>query len=66
MSTRGMTENEARSRLEAQASRTQREARADMVLDSSGSIEQLDNQVAVLWEKVQELASAKKSKSGTN
>ncbi|HJW00617.1 MAG TPA: dephospho-CoA kinase [Arthrobacter sp.] len=46
---RRMTAGEARSRMAAQASRGERLAAADVVLDNSGSIEALLAQVDALW-----------------
>jgi dephospho-CoA kinase len=47
---RGMTEEAARSRMAAQASREDRLAAADVVLDNSGTLEQLVKQVDELWD----------------
>jgi dephospho-CoA kinase len=49
---RGMTEREARARIAAQASREQRNAVADRVIDNSGGPEQLDEAVAELWHEL--------------
>lgn len=49
---RGLTVTQAHQRIEIQASRAQRIARADYVLDSSGSLENLAGQVAALWPKI--------------
>ncbi|WP_066284950.1 dephospho-CoA kinase [Arthrobacter sp. B6] len=46
---RGMTADEARSRMAAQASRDERLAAADVVLDNSGPIDGLLAQVDALW-----------------
>ena len=46
---RGMTADDARSRMAAQATRGDRMAAADVVLDNSGSIDGLLAQVDVLW-----------------
>lgn len=46
---RGMTEAEARSRMAVQASREQRRAVADVVLDNDGDLESLEDQVRRLW-----------------
>ena len=46
---RGMTEEQARARIAAQATREQRKAIADVVIDNSGDIAALDEQVAELW-----------------
>jgi dephospho-CoA kinase len=46
---RGLTEDDARARIAAQASDEQRRAVADVVLDNSGTLEQLADQVDRLW-----------------
>jgi dephospho-CoA kinase len=46
---RGMTPDQARARIAAQASREQRLAVADLVIDNSGSLADLDRRVAGLW-----------------
>lgn len=52
---RGFTEADARARMSRQATREQRLARADRVVDNSGSEADLDPQVEELWEWVQSL-----------
>lgn len=47
--TRGMTEEQARARMAAQASREQRLAIADIVIDNSGTLGDLDRRVAEVW-----------------
>ena len=49
VSQRGMTPEQARARMAAQASRQQRLAVADVVIDNSGSLEDLDRRVAEVW-----------------
>jgi dephospho-CoA kinase len=49
---RGMDAAQARARLAAQASREQRLAIADIVIDNSGSLADLDRQVADLWARL--------------
>ena len=49
VSQRGMTPDQARARMAAQASRAQRLAVADLVIDNSGSLADLDRRVADLW-----------------
>ncbi|MER5641627.1 dephospho-CoA kinase [Kitasatospora sp. NPDC002227] len=49
---RGMTEEEARSRMAAQASREQRLAAADLVIDNGGTPEELDALVGEVWEQL--------------
>jgi dephospho-CoA kinase len=46
---RGMPPDQARARISAQASREQRLAIADVVIDNSGSLADLDRQVTDLW-----------------
>lgn len=46
---RGMPEADARARLAAQASRRERLALADYVVDNSGSLEELAGRAAALW-----------------
>lgn len=50
---RGLTTDQAKDRIHAQASRQEREAIADAVIDSSGTHEQLGTQVDALWERIQ-------------
>jgi dephospho-CoA kinase len=47
---RGMTAEQARARMAAQASREQRLAIADVVIDNSGTLADLDKRVAEVWE----------------
>ena len=49
VSQRGMTTRQARARIAAQASREQRLAVADLVIDNSGSLADLDRRVAEVW-----------------
>ncbi|WP_026411414.1 dephospho-CoA kinase [Actinomadura oligospora] len=46
---RGMTEDAARARIAAQATREQRRAVADHVIDNSGSMDDLDARVDEIW-----------------
>ena len=46
---RGMTEEQARARMAAQATREQRLAVADIVIDNSGTREDLDRRVDEVW-----------------
>ena len=50
---RGMTPDQARARIAAQASRDQRLAVADLVIDNSGSLADLDRRVAEVWADLQ-------------
>jgi dephospho-CoA kinase len=59
VSQRGMTPDQARARLAAQASREQRIALADLVIDNSGSLEDLDRRVAEIWADLQRRASGR-------
>lgn len=55
---RGMARQQAEARIAAQASREQRLAVADIVLDNSGSLADLDRQVAGLWAELRRRARA--------
>lgn len=54
---RGVSESQARARVEAQASREQRRAAADVVIDNGGPIERLDQQVRELWRELRDRAA---------
>jgi dephospho-CoA kinase len=54
---RGMPEDQARARLRAQASREQRLAVADFVVDNSGPLDRLDRQVSDLWAELSRRAA---------
>ena len=49
---RGMTREQAKARMAAQASREDRLAIADIVIDNSGSLAELDRQVGELWSEL--------------
>ena len=49
----GMPEEQVRARINAQASREQRRAVADIIIDDSGTEEELDARVAEVWEELQ-------------
>lgn len=49
---RGMSPEEAKARIGAQASRTERLAAADIVVDNSGSLEELSAVVDSIWERL--------------
>ena len=53
---RGMTPDQARARMAAQASREQRLAVADIVIDNSGTLNDLDRRVAEVWKDLQRRA----------
>ncbi|MCY0962954.1 dephospho-CoA kinase [Streptomyces sp. H27-H5] len=55
---RGMTEDEARSRMAAQATREQRLAIATLVIDNDGPLEALEPQVRKMWEELTARAAA--------
>jgi dephospho-CoA kinase len=46
---RGMDEGDARRRMAAQVSRADRLAAADVVIDNSGSLAELERQVGEVW-----------------
>jgi dephospho-CoA kinase len=50
---RGMAEEQARARMAAQATREERLAVADIVIDNSGSREELDRRVDEVWGELQ-------------
>ena len=58
VSTRGMTRSHALARMSAQATREERLAVATLVVDNSGSLEDLDDQVATLWGELSRRAKA--------
>ncbi|WP_369388591.1 dephospho-CoA kinase [Streptomyces sp. CG1] len=49
---RGMTEEDARARMAAQASREQRREIADIVIDNDGPLDALRKRVAEVWEEL--------------
>lgn len=55
---RGMTQDDARARMAAQATREQRLAIADVVIDNDGPLEALEPQVRQLWEQLRGRAAA--------
>ncbi|MBP8536889.1 dephospho-CoA kinase [Streptomyces sp. MK37H] len=55
---RGMAEDEARARMEAQATRAERLAIADVVIDNNGPIEALEPQVRKVWADLVQRAAA--------
>jgi dephospho-CoA kinase len=59
VSQRGMSPDQARARMAAQASREQRLAMADVVIDNSGSLDDLDRRVAEVWAGLKRRAAAR-------
>ncbi|UQX00652.1 dephospho-CoA kinase [Streptomyces sp. RerS4] len=55
---RGMTEDEARARMAAQATREQRLAVATLVIDNDGPLEALEPQVRSVWQELTARAAA--------
>ncbi|WP_424892730.1 dephospho-CoA kinase [Streptomyces sp. XH2] len=51
---RGMTPEEARARMEAQATREARLAVADIVIDNDGPLEELEPRVTKVWQQLRE------------
>jgi dephospho-CoA kinase len=49
---RGMTEDDARGRMAAQATREQRRAAADLIIDNDGPLEALEPQVRAVWDRL--------------
>jgi dephospho-CoA kinase len=56
---RGMTEEEARARMTAQATREERLAIADVVIANDGPLAELEPQVRAAWEHLTEAAAAR-------
>jgi dephospho-CoA kinase len=65
MASRSMPESDARKRVDAQTNRAEREARADFVIDSSGTKDQTKQQVEQVWKQLLESARTK-GKSAAN
>jgi dephospho-CoA kinase len=55
---RGMREDDARARIARQASREERRARADVVIDNSGSLDDLAAQIDRAWRWIEGLVAA--------
>jgi dephospho-CoA kinase len=60
---RGMSREQATARMAAQASREQRLAIADIVIDNSGSLAELDRQVGDLWLELRRHAASGSARS---
>ncbi|WP_432120277.1 dephospho-CoA kinase [Streptomyces sp. S1] len=56
---RGMDESEARARMAAQATRAQRLAVADLVIDNDGPLDELEPQVRKAWDELSRRAAAR-------
>ncbi|MFJ6612112.1 dephospho-CoA kinase [Streptomyces sp. NPDC091289] len=56
---RGMTEADARARMAAQATREQRRAVADLIVDNDGPLEALEPQVRTVWDELVRRAAAR-------
>ena len=56
---RGMTEADAKARMANQATREQRLAVADIVIDNSGSLVDLDRRVAQVWAELEARATTR-------
>jgi dephospho-CoA kinase len=54
---RGMRPGDARARMATQANREDRLAIADIVIDNTGSLPDLDNRVAAVWEELRRRAT---------
>ncbi|MER5961769.1 dephospho-CoA kinase [Streptomyces sp. NPDC002057] len=55
---RGMAESEARARMAAQATRAQRLAVAELVIDNDGPLDALEPQVRKVWDELERRAAA--------
>jgi dephospho-CoA kinase len=60
---RGMAESDARARIAAQASREQRLAVADHVIDNSGDLDHLDSEVQAVWQHLSGRVSGDKGRT---
>jgi dephospho-CoA kinase len=58
---RGMTQDEARARMAAQARREDRLAVADLVIDNNGPLEALEPQVQAVWAELRERLAAERN-----
>ena len=56
---RGMPEEDAKARISAQASRSERERVSDFVIDSDCELDELERRVAIVWEKLVEMRNSK-------
>lgn len=63
---RGMAEDDARRRMAAQVSREERLAKADFVIDNSGSVDDLNREVDRAWGWVQQLGEGRRRHSDEN
>jgi dephospho-CoA kinase len=52
---RGMQEDDVRARMSRQATREERLARADLVIDNSGTLEELEARITALWPEIEAL-----------
>jgi len=59
MAQRGLSEAEARLRMEAQPPQAEKVAQADVVIDNSGTIEETRRQMEVAWEKLMKAKEGK-------
>lgn len=64
MRMRGMSKEQAQSRIAAQATREQRLSIADIVVDNSASLAELDRQVGELWSELRRRNQAKAGGAG--
>ncbi|GGW89709.1 dephospho-CoA kinase [Streptomyces malachitofuscus] len=60
---RGMTEEDARARMAAQATREQRRAIADIVIDNDGPLDELEQRVKDVWSELAHRARASRQPS---
>ena len=58
VSSRGMQEDDVRARMSRQATREERLARADLVIDNSGTLEELEARITALWPEIEALGKA--------
>jgi dephospho-CoA kinase len=63
---RGMAEDEARRRIASQATREQRLAAADVVIDNAGSLDELDHRVDAVWAELTKRLTQSLTEHGTD
>jgi len=65
MSTRGYSQQEAETRIDAQSPQQAKVARSDFVLDNSGTLEQTREQVAAAWSELVGSDEGRRTKDGS-
>lgn len=60
LKTRGYSQSEAKARMDSQLSNSEREKKADVVIQNNGSLESLKNEVELIGEKIYSLSKGAK------